>query len=56
MTPSEQCKTAGLASLSELSRISHTSPQTLSNWSKHKQELFKVVLAGAVQTKKENTK
>jgi len=57
MTPSEQCKAAGLASLSELSRISGVSIQTLRNWHKNKPVLFAVVVAGAVQIKlKENIK
>jgi len=57
MTPSEQCKAAGLASLSELSRISVVSIQTLRNWHKNKPVLFAVVVAGAVQIKlKENTR
>lgn len=48
MTPSEQCKAAGLKSLAELARISQTSVQTLINWHKHKPALFFVVVAGAV--------
>jgi len=48
MTPSEQCKTAGLYSLAELSRISTVSAQTLSNWHREKPVLFATVLAGAV--------
>jgi hypothetical protein len=51
MTPSEQCKAAGLKSLAELSRISQTSERTLINWHKHKPESFKVMLAGAVAIK-----
>jgi len=57
MTASEQCKAAGLASLSELSRISEVSIQTLRNWHKNKPVLFAVVVAGAVKIKlKENTR
>ena len=48
MTPSEQCKAAGLKSLAELVRISGVSEQTLINWSKSKSRLFSVVVAGAV--------
>lgn len=47
MTPSEQCKAAGLKSLAELSRISEVSIQTLINWHRDKPKLFAVVVAGA---------
>lgn len=50
--PSEQCKEAGLYSLSELSRITGCSIQTLNNWHKNKPLLFKVVIAGAVVIKR----
>jgi hypothetical protein len=49
MTPSEQCRNAGLASLSELSRISGVSIQTLRNWHKNKPVLFALVVAGAAK-------
>lgn len=48
MTPSQQCKQAGLKSLAELVRITDVSEQTLINWHKNKPKLFKVVIAGAV--------
>jgi len=48
MTPSEQCHSAGLKSLAELSRISEVSQQTLINWSRNKPRLFEIVVAGAV--------
>ncbi len=48
MTPSEQCKAAGLKSLVELSRITGESQQTLINWHKKKPRLFQVVIAGAL--------
>lgn len=48
MTPSEQCKAAGLNSLAQLSRISGVSVQTLINWHRNKPRLFAVVVAGAV--------
>jgi hypothetical protein len=48
MTPSEQCKAAGLKSLAELVKISEASEQTLINWHRYKPKLFKLVLAGAV--------
>lgn len=52
MTPSEQCKAAGLKSLAELSRVSGESVQTLINWNKNKPQLFKVLIAGVVATNK----
>ena len=48
MTPSEQCKAAGLKSLAELSEITGQSVRTLSNWHKDKPVLFRIVLIGAV--------
>ena len=48
VTPSEQCRAAGLASLAELSRISGESVQTLINWHKNKPTLFALVISGAV--------
>ena len=47
MTPSEQCKEAGLESLAELCRATDVSRQTLINWHKDKPKLFSVVVAGA---------
>jgi hypothetical protein len=54
MTPSEQCKAAGLKSLAELSQISNTSTRTLINWRRDKPALFATVLAGAVVIKAAN--
>lgn len=54
MTPSEQCKAAGLKSLAELAKISEVSVQTLINWHKDKPQLFAVVVAGAVVIKAAN--
>lgn len=48
---SKACKEAGLKSLAELASLSKQSTQTLDNWSKHKPELFKLLIAGAVSTK-----
>jgi len=48
MTPSQQAKAAGLKSLSQVTEMTGVSLQTLSNWHKHKQELFKAVIAGCV--------
>lgn len=55
MTASEQCKTAGLASLKELAEMSGQSTQTLSNWHTNKPELFDLVVKGAVIQKKQDT-
>ena len=49
--PSDQCRAGGLDSLSELSRITGVSIQTLNNWSKFKVKLFNVVIAGAAKIK-----
>ena len=46
MTASEQAKSVGLKSLSQVSDFSGVSLQTLNNWSNHKPRLFKVVLFG----------
>ena len=51
MTPSEQCKDAGLKSLADLVKISDVSEQTLINCPRDKPKLFKLVLAGAVLEK-----
>lgn len=50
--PSEQCKSAGLKGLADLSEISSVSPRTLINWHKDKPQLFATVLAGAVVLRK----
>ena len=51
MSPSEQCKSIGLKSLMQVSRITGVSPETLINWhkSKKKSQLFKVVLIGCLE-------
>ena len=54
MTPSEQCKAAGLKSLAELVRIIGVSEQTLINWHRNKPRLFACVIAGAVVIKAAN--
>lgn len=51
MTPSQQCKGAGLKSLAELVLITKESKQTLINWHKNKPVLFHLVVLGAVQQK-----
>ena len=45
-SPSQQAKAEGLKSLSQVSEMTGQSLQTLSNWSKNKPELFKIVLLG----------
>jgi len=54
ITPSVQCKLAGLKSLADLVKISEVSEQTLINWHRDKQKLFKLVLAGAVLEKNDS--
>lgn len=46
MTPAEQAKEAGLKDLSQVSRMTKQSRQTLYNWHKNKPELFKIILIG----------
>jgi len=53
MTPSEQCKAAGLKSLAELSRITGKTVQTLINWHREDPEFFRIVLAGALVVSRE---
>jgi hypothetical protein len=59
MTPSEQCRSAGLDSLAELSRITGESETNLINWHHGKgknsavyQTRFRLILAGAVDEKR----
>lgn len=54
MTPSEQCKQAGLKSLKEVSEMTETSVQTLINWHTSKPRLFDVVVIGCAKMKAEN--
>jgi hypothetical protein len=54
MTPSEQCKAAGLKSLADLAQMVRKPPQTLRNWHRDSPELFAVVVAGAVVIKAAN--
>ena len=51
MTPSQQCKEAGLDSLAELVRITEVSERTLINWHNNKPVLFNVVVIGAFRIK-----
>jgi len=55
MTPSEQCKAAGLKSLAELSKISGAGCRTLINWHHFKPTLFATVIAGAAEIKRRTT-
>jgi len=48
LTPAQQAKGEGLKSLSQVSRMTGTSLQTLTNWARNKPTLFNVVLAGCV--------
>jgi len=48
MTPSQKAKDAGLKSLSQVSRLTGQSPQTLDNWAKNKPKLFNIVLLGCL--------
>lgn len=51
MTPSEQCKQAGLKSLAELVRITGESKENLINWHRDKPRRFEIILQGAIQVK-----
>lgn len=51
MTPSEQCKQAGLKSLDEVSKLSGQSVQTLINWHKNKPKLFMLLILGCIVEK-----
>ncbi len=48
MTPSQQVKAVGLNSLAQVSKVTGVSVQTLSNWHKHKPDLFKIVILGCL--------
>ncbi len=50
MTPSQYAKHKGLDSLTEVSRITDVSLQTLNNWHRDKPLLFKTVILGCVFT------
>lgn len=53
MTTSDKVKAAGLLSLKELSELTGQSTDTLRRWDKDKNELFNIVLNGAVNKKME---
>ena len=48
MTASKQAKELGLKSLTQVSKLTGQSPQTLINWFNDKPDLFEVVLLGCV--------
>jgi hypothetical protein len=48
MTPSQQAKSAGLKSLTQASKMTGVSLNTLTNWHRDKPELFRIVLLGCV--------
>ena len=47
-TPAQTAKAVGLHNLSQVSRQTGVSLQTLHNWHKNKPELFRIVLLGCV--------
>lgn len=47
-TPSQQTKSVGLKSLTQVSQITGVSLNTLTNWHRDKPELFRIVLLGCV--------
>ncbi len=52
MTPSQQCKSAGLSGLKELIELSGKDKSTLIRWHNDQQNLFEIVVLGAVAKKK----
>lgn len=48
LTAAQQAKSVGLKSLSQVSKITGVSRQTLENWHQNKPQLFAVVLAGSI--------
>jgi len=46
MTPSQQAKSVGIKSLTQVSQITGVSLNTLTNWHRDKPELFRIVLLG----------
>ena len=51
MTPSQQAKSLGLASLAEVTRLTGVSKETLTNWHRSKPKLFQIVLVGCMASK-----
>lgn len=56
MTPSEQCKAAGLKSLAQLSIISGISQRTLINWHKKKPNKFHLLIIECRDIKNEKNR
>lgn len=52
MSPSDQCRKAGLDGLSDFVRISGESEQNLLNWHKKRPLRFELLLIGAAEKKK----
>lgn len=52
MSASKECKALGLKSVVELSEITGEPRSKINRWYCEKHDLFKVVLLGAVETKK----
>ena len=48
MTPSQQAKSVGLKSLTQVGQITGVSLNTLTNWHRDKPDLFRIVLIGCV--------
>jgi hypothetical protein len=48
MTPSEQCKAAGLKSLAELARLTGESKENLINWHRDRPRRFELIIKGVM--------
>lgn len=48
MTPSEQCKEAGLKSLAEFARLTDESKENLINWHRDRPKRFELILKGVM--------
>lgn len=55
MTPAQQAKRAGLASLAEVARLTGVGASTLDLWHKNKPLLYAVVLEGCMAVKLRQT-
>lgn len=56
MTPSEQCKQAGLLSLAELARISGESKENLIGMHKRRPRRFELILKGVIAEQQKASK
>jgi hypothetical protein len=54
-TASAWAKTSGVKSLADVSRMTGVSRQTLTNWHRHKTELFGVVILGCFAKKDQDS-